>query len=271
MLRSLLVCAVCGAVAVLLPAGLWTRCSRWFAGSLWDPAAGPAPSRLFSKPELSRYTGERGSPGLYLAILGQVFDVSKGKKHYGPGGSYSCFAGRDAARAFVSGDFTESGLVEDVSGLSPSEILALHEWLDFYKKEYIFKGKLIGMYYDHNGEPNQALADVELAVMQGRKLKAESELENNLFPPCNSEWSSAKGGRVWCSSHSGGVERSWAGVPRKLYKPGSKSHRCACVRPTGPPSNQPNSAQNRGDLDNPSLQEYAGCHSLSDSCAVPDT
>ncbi|XP_043574867.1 neuferricin [Chiloscyllium plagiosum] len=180
-------------------------------------------------------------------------------------------AGRDAARAFVSGDFTESGLVEDVSGLSPSEILALHEWLDFYKKEYIFKGKLIGMYYDHNGEPNQALSDVELAVMQGRKLKAESELENNLFPPCNSEWSSAKGGRVWCSSHSGGVKRSWAGVPRKLYKPGSKSHRCVCVRPTGPPSNQPNSAQNRGDLDNPSLQEYAGCHSLSDACALPDT
>ncbi|XP_048412869.1 neuferricin isoform X2 [Stegostoma tigrinum] len=268
MLRSLLLCAVCGSVSVLLPADVWRLWSRWFTDWL-GIAAGPASVRLFTKSELSRYTGEKGSPGLYLAILGQVFDVKKGKKHYGPGGSYSFFSGRDACRAFVSGDFTENGLVDDVSGLSPSQILSLHEWLDFYKKEYTFKGKLVGTYYNHNGEPTQVLSDVELAVTQGRKLKAESELENNLFPPCNSEWSSAKGGRVWCSPHSGGVEREWAGVPRKLYRPGSKSHRCVCVRTTGPPSNQPNSAQNRGDLENPSLQEYAGCHSLSVSCALP--
>ncbi|XP_048412872.1 neuferricin isoform X4 [Stegostoma tigrinum] len=221
MLRSLLLCAVCGSVSVLLPADVWRLWSRWFTDWL-GIAAGPASVRLFTKSELSRYTGEKGSPGLYLAILGQVFDVKKGKKHYGPGGSYS-----------------------------------------------FFSGKLVGTYYNHNGEPTQVLSDVELAVTQGRKLKAESELENNLFPPCNSEWSSAKGGRVWCSPHSGGVEREWAGVPRKLYRPGSKSHRCVCVRTTGPPSNQPNSAQNRGDLENPSLQEYAGCHSLSVSCALP--
>ncbi|XP_048450118.1 neuferricin-like, partial [Rhincodon typus] len=138
MLRPLLLCAVCGSVSVLLPADVWRLWSRWFTDWL-GTAAGPASIRLFTKSELSRYTGEKGSPGLYLAILGQVFDVKKGKKHYGPGGSYSFFSGRDACRAFVSGDFTENGLVDDVSGLSPSQILSLHEWLDFYKKEYIFK------------------------------------------------------------------------------------------------------------------------------------
>ncbi|XP_072325261.1 neuferricin [Scyliorhinus torazame] len=276
MLQPLLLCLLCVSVALLLPLDVWSLLNRCFAGWFEGAAGSPlgarsTPSRLFTKSELSRYTGEKGSEGLYLAVLGQVFDVSKGKKHYGPGGSYSFFAGRDACRAFVSGDFTENGLVDDVSGLSPSEMLSLQEWLAFYKKEYLFKGKLIGPYYDHTGEATQALIDIELTVMHCKKLKAESELENKIFPSCNSEWTSTKGGRVWCSSRSGGIERNWAGVPRKLYKPGLRNHRCACVRTTGPPSNQPSSAQNRGDLDNPTLQEYEGCHSLSDSCAIPDT
>ncbi|XP_067866172.1 neuferricin [Heterodontus francisci] len=269
-MHRLLLCLVCGAFAVLLPSDVWRPLSSWFAGWLGDAVGSPTP-RLFTKSELSRYKGEPGSPGLYLALLGQVFDVSKGKKHYGPGGSYSFFTGRDACRAFVSGDFTESGLVDDVSELSPSEMLSLHDWLVFYKKEYIFKGKLIGTYYDHSGEPTQTLIDAELAMMQGKKQKAEAELENKIFPPCNSEWTSTKGGRVWCSPRSGGIERNWAGVPRKLYKPGSRNHHCVCVHTTGPPFNQPSSTDNRGDLDNPRLQEYEGCLSLSDSCAIPAT
>ncbi len=52
-----------------------------------------APVRLLSSRELSLYDGEDGSRGLYLAILGQVFDVHKGHKHYGPGGAYHVMAG----------------------------------------------------------------------------------------------------------------------------------------------------------------------------------
>lgn len=32
--------------------------------------------------------------GLFLSILGNVFDVSKGEKYYGSGGSYNAFAGK---------------------------------------------------------------------------------------------------------------------------------------------------------------------------------
>lgn len=49
--------------------------------------------RLLSVSELSQYDGEEGSQGIYLAILGQVFDVHKGQKHYGPGGAYHFMAG----------------------------------------------------------------------------------------------------------------------------------------------------------------------------------
>ena len=38
---------------------------------------------------------------IYLAVLGRVFDVTKGADYYGPGaGGYSGFAGRDGSRAF---------------------------------------------------------------------------------------------------------------------------------------------------------------------------
>lgn len=57
-----------------------------------EPSRG-APVRLLSSRELSSYNGEKGSKGLYLAVLGQVFDVNKGIKHYGPGGAYHSFSG----------------------------------------------------------------------------------------------------------------------------------------------------------------------------------
>lgn len=48
---------------------------------------------VFTTSELKEYSGEDGSKGLYLAILGSVYDVGRGRKHYGPGGSYNYFAG----------------------------------------------------------------------------------------------------------------------------------------------------------------------------------
>lgn len=51
------------------------------------------PVRVLSSRELSLYDGKEGSKGLYLAVLGQVFDVTKGHKHYGPGGAYHFMTG----------------------------------------------------------------------------------------------------------------------------------------------------------------------------------
>jgi len=47
--------------------------------------------RMFTMNELKRYTNLEN--GLYLSILGQVFDVTKGEKYYGPGGNYHAFTG----------------------------------------------------------------------------------------------------------------------------------------------------------------------------------
>uniref|UniRef100_A0A803XTH3 Uncharacterized protein n=1 Tax=Meleagris gallopavo TaxID=9103 RepID=A0A803XTH3_MELGA len=49
--------------------------------------------------------------------------------------------GRDASRAFATGDFTPSGLVDDVSALSPAEMLTIQSWLSFYSTNYACVGR----------------------------------------------------------------------------------------------------------------------------------
>lgn len=53
------------------------------------------PNKVFTKHELANYNGDKNSPGLYLSILGSVYDVEKGRKHYGPGCAYSYFVGKN--------------------------------------------------------------------------------------------------------------------------------------------------------------------------------
>lgn len=48
---------------------------------------------LFTKEELKKYNGV-DTPELYLAILGNVYNVTKGESSYGPGQTYHIFIGR---------------------------------------------------------------------------------------------------------------------------------------------------------------------------------
>ncbi|XP_040006735.1 neuferricin [Xiphias gladius] len=220
-----------------------------------ESTKGP-PVRLLSRHELSLYDGEDGSKGLYLAIMGQIFDVHKGHKHYGPGGAYHFMAGKDASLAFITGDFTESGLTDDVSSLSTLQVVALYDWLAFYQRGYQSVGLLIGRFYSETGQPTEALLQVEASLAEGQQMKAQSEAEMVHFPACNSEWSTARGGRVWCSTKSGGVIRDWTGVPRKLFSAGSNGVRCVCVEDLSAAEEDPN------------LQKYEGCPPHAGSCSV---
>lgn len=62
-------------------------------------------------------------------------------------------------------------------------------------------------------------------------------------------------GLISLSLSSGGVERDWAGVPRKLFFPGSSGVRCVCVE-------DPLAAE-----EDPNLQKYEGCPLHADSCS----
>ena len=108
---------------------------------------------LFSK------TGQDGGE-IWLAIMGEVYDVSAGSEYYGHGsGGYSFFAGKDASVSFVSGKFNEEGLRKNFDELEVSEIRGIESWRLFYKQHetYKFKGLLVGELYDFEGKPTPVL------------------------------------------------------------------------------------------------------------------
>ena len=226
-------------------------------------------SKLFTKDELAAYTGKNGE-AVYLSILGNIFDVTNGRKYYGHDGSYSFFAGRDSSRAFVSGDFTEKGLSEDLTGLSDLEILSIQEWLIFYKEHYTYVGKLSGIYHNSDGSATAALTKYEDTLDQALQQQKIDDATKQVFPPCNSNW---KQGKItfWCSELSGGIKRNWIGVPRQFHQPGliQSKPQCVCVRNTGPPSNAKdiNLHSNVGDLDNPNIRPYSMCDRHVASCS----
>lgn len=99
--------------------------------------------KMFTADELAEFDGIKNKK-VYLAVIGEIFDVSKGHKYYGPDQSqYSGFAAKDGSRAFAVGGFTEKELIPDITDLEPSQVISIYEWMTFYRKDYIPKGKLI--------------------------------------------------------------------------------------------------------------------------------
>lgn len=89
---------------------------------------------------------------MYLAVRGRVFDVSRGRNFYGPGGPYANFAGRDASRGLACGSFDPDMLTEDLDGpldrlegLGPDEMEALQGWESRFLEKYDVVGKLVSV------------------------------------------------------------------------------------------------------------------------------
>lgn len=66
--------------------------------------------------QLAAYDGTDPNKPIYVALNGSIYDVTAGRHMYGPDGSYSFFAGRDATRAFVTGCF-DTDLTPDMRGV----------------------------------------------------------------------------------------------------------------------------------------------------------
>ncbi|GAB1738975.1 hypothetical protein NU219Hw_g3743t1 [Hortaea werneckii] len=105
----------------------------WSQPRPWYLRSGPLTTYLFpssssyhlTDAELALYNGTDPLKPVLLALNGTIYDVSEGRRVYGPGGSYHVFAGRDAARGFVTGCFAEDG-TPDLRGVEwtyvPKEI-----------------------------------------------------------------------------------------------------------------------------------------------------
>ncbi|KAJ0963059.1 hypothetical protein J5N97_028181 [Dioscorea zingiberensis] len=206
--------------------------------------------RIWKVEELAMHNGTDEGLPILLGILGSVFDVTKGRSHYGPGGGYHHFAGRDASRAFISGNFTGDGLIDSLHGLSSLEVKGVVDWRKFYFERYIYVGKLVGRYYDGQGNPTKYLKGVEAKAKRGAQLEEKQKIEEAKIPSCNSKWSQEEGGEVWCET----------GYPRLVKRPvdiartGSVSQRCACFK--------------EDELGQPGLEVYKGCDYLSKLCSL---
>jgi len=149
----------------------------------------PTDQRLFSEEGLAQFNAEQSGPTrpIYLAIDGDVYDVSKGKA-YQPGGSYSFMAGTDAARAFGTGCF-QTHRTHDLRGLSDSEWEGVQHWKKFFAnhKEYRKVGRVSHPPIDpaspipeHCDPKKQAKADETLREAERREAAQKERSKDEL-------------------------------------------------------------------------------------------
>ncbi|KAH7731469.1 VEM-1 protein [Aphelenchoides avenae] len=93
--------------------------------------------------ELRKYDGVQDEH-ILLALLGNIYDVSRGRDFYGPEGPYGPLAGHDATRAFATFDHKNvKEDYDDISDLTASDLEDAKEWVEKLAYKYPVVGKLI--------------------------------------------------------------------------------------------------------------------------------
>ncbi|CAI5496704.1 unnamed protein product [Closterium sp. Naga37s-1] len=92
--------------------------------------------------ELSQYSGSDPEKPILLAVRGKIYDVTRGKHFYGPGGPYEVFAGKEASRAFAKMSTDPKDAVGDLTGLSYSEMETLRDWESSLQFKYDVVGSV---------------------------------------------------------------------------------------------------------------------------------
>jgi len=132
-----------------------------------EPELAPLKKRDWTNEDIRPHDG-RGEDGrILVAVNGKVFDMTRGKRFYGPDGPYSVFAGKDATRALATFSLTEDIKegYDDVSDLSTSQMDSVKEWEEQFMEKYVFVGKLLKPgehpteYSDTEDETNTSKSD----------------------------------------------------------------------------------------------------------------
>lgn len=136
-----------------------------------EPELPKMKKRDFTVEELRKYDGNGDDGRILVAVNGKVFDVTKGKKFYGPGGPYSAFGGRDASRGLAT--FSVTGgkeTYDDLSDLNSVEMESVKEWEMQFTEKYDYIGRLL-----KPGEKATSYSDEEEEASTHETEKSETE------------------------------------------------------------------------------------------------
>jgi len=137
---------------------------------------------VVTKEELSKHNGKDGAD-IWLSVLGEVYDVTKGEKYYGPGMGYGAFAGTDCSVCFVSGTFTEEEAGKPLEDITDQNIGGILDWKKFYEthETYTHVGRLIDeRFFDETGSPTPSMQEFARRVIQYQIEAAEKKKEREL-------------------------------------------------------------------------------------------
>lgn len=143
------------------------------------PQIPPLKKQDMTLEQLRKYDGHDEDGRVCIAVNGKIFDVTKGKKFYGPGGPYQAFAGRDATRglATFSVDVTKDEY-DDLSDLNSMQMEGVKEWEMQFTEKYHYVGRLL----KPGEEPTDYSDDEETSQEQGtteKETKTDSDKKEN--------------------------------------------------------------------------------------------
>ncbi|XP_011183290.2 membrane-associated progesterone receptor component 1 [Zeugodacus cucurbitae] len=142
----------------------------------------PKMRRDFTIQELRAYDGNGPDGRILIAVNGTVYDVTKAKRFYGPGGPYASFAGRDASRNLATFNVEPNNKEEydDLSDLNAMEMDSVREWEMQFKEKYDLVGKLLRKgeqptnYDDEEEDSNEVITDIN-ATSAGPTANASND------------------------------------------------------------------------------------------------
>jgi membrane-associated progesterone receptor component len=103
-----------------------------------------AQERDYTLAELAGYDGSDAAKPLLIGIRGYVYDVTRGRDYYGPGGPYEMFAGKDCSRALAKVSFEAELFTGEIADLAQDELDKLEEWIEMFETKYRRVGRLLG-------------------------------------------------------------------------------------------------------------------------------
>jgi membrane-associated progesterone receptor component len=170
------------------------------------------PPRNFTLEQLQFFNGSKDEKDkdkeVFLALNGIVFDVSKGRDFYGPGGPYAAFAGHECGMALAKMSFEPQHLdnIEGCKNLSFGERTELENWITKFRdyRSYPVKGRLVIDMPD----PNQELSLADLQKCNGKGELPEGYAASPIYIGAN--------GRVFDMSF-GGVTFYGEGCPYNKF------------------------------------------------------